>query len=87
MKLQLLKRNFKLFASVLFFALTIGIAQGQTKTWDNAGSGTNWNTPENWNPYGVPTATDDVIIPNGINTTITVNTAAVCKSFTMDNCV
>jgi alpha-tubulin suppressor-like RCC1 family protein len=35
-----------------------------TKTWTGAVS-TDWNTPGNWNPAGVPTITDDVVIPSG----------------------
>ncbi|GAB3505100.1 3-coathanger stack domain-containing protein [Emticicia fontis] len=32
----------------------------QTKTW--AGTTADWHTPENWDPVGVPTASDDVVI-------------------------
>ena len=35
-------------------------------TWTGTTS-TNWTTPTNWSPYGVPTATDDVIIPATAN--------------------
>lgn len=62
-----------------FFLLTGMIASAQ-KTWDGSSSN-NWNTANNWTPSGVPTATDDVIIPNGFN--VTVNTAAVCASLTI----
>ncbi len=51
----------------------------QTKTWTGA-SDTNWANASNWNPVGVPTATDDVTIPNTANnptiqngTTVTIN--------------
>jgi hypothetical protein len=52
------------------------------KTWDGGGDGVNWSSANNWNPNGVPTATDAVTIPNGSN--VTVNTAAVCASFTIN---
>ncbi|HNU14542.1 MAG TPA: hypothetical protein PKI55_08755, partial [Chitinophagaceae bacterium] len=42
----------------------------------------NWNTPATWSPVGVPSATDDVIINNGVN--VTVNTAATCASLTIN---
>lgn len=42
----------------------------------------NWNTPATWSPVGVPSATDDVIINNGVN--VTVNTAASCASLTIN---
>ena len=56
---------------------------GQTNTWDGSSSA-NWNTPANWSLNLVPTNAHDVVIPNGITATITVNTAAVCKTFTMN---
>jgi len=55
----------------------------QTNTWDGSSSG-NWNTASNWSLNQVPTAAHDVVIPNGITTTITVNTAAVCKTLTIN---
>ena len=39
------------------------------KTWDGGGDGTNWSDANNWNPNGVPTGSDDVII-NAPGTTI-----------------
>lgn len=55
----------------------------QTNTWDGS-SDANWNTAANWSLNVVPTAAHDVVIPNGITATITVNTVAVCKTFTMN---
>ncbi|AYQ33213.1 T9SS type A sorting domain-containing protein [Runella sp. SP2] len=40
---------------------------------------TDWNTACNWSPVSVPTATNDVIIPNTTNKPI-INTAAVAQS-------
>ncbi|WP_028522889.1 T9SS type A sorting domain-containing protein [Runella limosa] len=47
-------------------------------TWTGAVS-TDWNTACNWSPASVPTATNDVVIPNTTNKP-TINTAAVAKS-------
>lgn len=35
-----------------------------TRVWDGGGGSFLWNTPANWNPDGVPAASDDVIIGN-----------------------
>lgn len=71
-------------AVICFYFLLPQDCFGQT-TWDGGGADDNWNTPNNWNPNGVPTVADDVVIPNGITGTITINTAAVCSSFTMSD--
>ena len=54
---------------------------GQTKTWDGSSS-TNWNTAANWTPSGVPTASDDVVIPNsnGTNANPIISNNSFCKS-------
>lgn len=73
-------------SSILFFCFTcilVNAAIAQTNTWDGS-SDANWNTPANWSLNHVPLATEDVVIPNGITGTITINTAAVCLSFTMN---
>ena len=36
------------------------------KTWDRGGGTNDWHTDANWNPVGVPTASDVVEIPDGI---------------------
>jgi hypothetical protein len=82
MKLQLLKKDFKLLASILFVFVGFGLANAQTNTWDGSSSN-NWNTSANWSLNHVPLATEDVVIPN--NKTVTVNTDAVCKSFIMES--
>jgi len=51
-----------------------------TGTWLRIFS-TDWNDAGNW-CGGIPTATTDVVIPNGLN--VTVNTAAVCASLTIN---
>ncbi|MGQ9688319.1 MAG: hypothetical protein ACUVXF_05965 [Desulfobaccales bacterium] len=42
--------------------LTLTPAAAETYTW-NSSSG-DWNTSTNWNPVGVPTASDNAIIDN-----------------------
>lgn len=49
------------------------------------GTSGNWNVAANWTPSGVPTATDDVIIPSGKTVAITVN--ASVKSLTISGAV
>ena len=68
--------------SAIFFVSYHSVSQ--TNTWDGSASA-NWNTAANWSLNLVPTAAHDVVIPDGITTTITVNTAAVCASFTMND--
>ena len=63
---------------IVFCISTITFAQ---KTWDGSSSN-NWNTASNWTPSGVPTESDAVIIPD--NFSVTVNTAAVCASLTIN---
>lgn len=41
----------------------------------------NWNDAGNWNPSGVPTATDNVLIPSG--EAVTVDAGAVCDDITI----
>lgn len=74
----------KIFFAALFVFLMVGVGSvgGATKTWDGSSS-VYWNTAANWTPSGVPTSSDDVIIPNNFN--VTVNTAAVCASFTINS--
>lgn len=62
--------------------LTISAGGGSTPTGTITWTGsvdTDWNTACNWSPASVPTATNDVVIPNTTNKPI-INTAAVAKS-------
>jgi hypothetical protein len=75
----------RLKAFLLFAFLLLGFTanvSGQTKTWDGLGNGVSWSDASNWNPYGVPTNSNDVVIPN--NFSVTVNVDAVCKSLTIN---
>ncbi len=75
--------SYQLLLFTFLFLTFLGTGQvlGQTNTWDGSSSA-NWNTAANWSLNLVPTAAHDVVIPNGITATITVNTAAVCNSLT-----
>jgi subtilisin-like proprotein convertase family protein len=68
---------------LVLFSLFTQVSTAQTNTWDGS-SNANWNTAANWSLNLVPTASHDVVIPDGITATINVNTAAVCKSITMN---
>jgi hypothetical protein len=50
------------------FAVTTVWSQ---KTWDGGAGTSNWQTANNWNPNGVPTATDVVDLSNGSSLSIT----------------
>ena len=56
-------------------------------TWDGGGDGSSWNSANNWNPDGVPSATDDVIIDDagGVSVTIGSSTSAQAASLTLGN--
>lgn len=65
-----------LIAFVFFFA---NFFAQTTKT---AIANGNWDSPTRWSPTGVPTITDNVVIPNGINIRIR-NANAACNSLTV----
>ncbi|MFT5266515.1 MAG: hypothetical protein ACI8YQ_005280, partial [Polaribacter sp.] len=69
---------------VLFLILMQANCFAQTKTY-NGPSGS-WNVDTNWSPVGVPTSSDDVVIPSGKIVTITANSYAksVSISGTLD---
>ena len=69
-----------LFLMVLFVFIMPQFSFGQ-KTWDGGGDGINWSSANNWNPNGVPTAGQTVVIANDIN--ITIDALAVCSTFTI----
>jgi len=79
-KLHFISKHWATLLVLLF--ITSGSASGVTKTWDRGAGNNNWNSGDNWSPNGVPTAVDDVTVPNDFN--ITVNSAAVCASFTIN---
>lgn len=65
----------------ILFTLIAGIAKGQARDW--VGGAGDWNVPGNWNPAGVPAATDDVTIGAGDDITVPAGFAAVSKSVTL----
>jgi hypothetical protein len=60
-----------------FLVLVQTVVFGATKTYIGPNNGV-WNTAANWSPSGVPSSSDDVIIPTG--NTVTVNVNAQAKS-------
>ncbi len=81
MKTPLLKSL--IFAVVFMMAIFVFVSatMGQTNTW-NGNTSVNWNTSTNWSLGVVPTTAHDVVIPD--NKSVTINTAAFCKSFTIN---
>ncbi|MEZ4855247.1 MAG: T9SS type A sorting domain-containing protein [Gelidibacter sp.] len=69
----------KRFLHLLLLLCLIGTtAIAQTSTWTGAGDGTNWSDAANWSLNAVPTASNDVIIPNGSD--VNVNVSSFVKS-------
>lgn len=66
-----------LFLTFIFTFLIVSLCFSVTKNWigTGTGSGKQWNQASNWDPSGVPSDGDDVIINNGKNCNINVNTA------------
>ncbi len=65
-----------------------GIDPATLISWTGGALSTNWNTTGNWNPAQVPTATDDVLIPDKTyDPTVNEATAtpAVCKDLTIQS--
>lgn len=81
---RLLLNSKTLTYSFLLLSLFFGSAVfGQTNTWDGSSSNS-WGTNANWSLGHTPTAAEDVVIPNNApNNPISINVAAVCKTFTM----
>lgn len=42
-----------------------GAGSGITRRWVGSGDGKYWSVPENWDPVGVPSEQDELIIPSG----------------------
>jgi hypothetical protein len=68
-----------LFSIISCFFLVITVTA--QKTWDGGGGSNNWNDGNNWNPNGVPNASDAVTIGNGFN--VVLNTNASIASLTI----
>ena len=89
MKISTTKTNYiktaLAFLSVMLCLIFTQQTSAQTNTWDGSAGNGNWNTASNWSLNLVPTNAHDVVIPNNVTTTITVNTAtAFCKTLTIN---
>ncbi len=72
----------KAFFTILFlFFISNIFAQ---KTWDGGGDGINWGSPNNWNPNGVPVASETVTISRNGGLTINLNGNYSCSSLTIN---
>ncbi|MES1219105.1 MAG: hypothetical protein ABUT20_26605, partial [Bacteroidota bacterium] len=73
---------------LLIFSITLAFSNNNLfaqKTWKGkgaGGSGTDFNTASNWNPSGVPTASDNVTIAITSDATITLSANASIKNLT-----
>lgn len=66
MKLRLL-----LFVSFLAVACWVGTASAAV--WDDGGVGDNFTTPDNWDPCGVPTGVDPILVDDPTLSTVVIN--------------
>ena len=75
-----------LHPALAFAALLLALpnaANGQiTYTWDGEGPNNNWSDATNWNPNGLPSLVDTVIISNGA--TVNVNLDAFCAKVILE---
>jgi hypothetical protein len=73
----------KAFLYALFLMLAVNLSLfAVTKTLKTSAN-RNWNTSGSWEPSGVPTALDDVVIPSSTNN-LTIDADAICASFTIE---
>ncbi|MCZ7556855.1 MAG: T9SS type A sorting domain-containing protein [Bacteroidia bacterium] len=56
-------------------------AQATIYTWTGAGANSNWNTPANWSPNGVPGSSDDAFFSS--NASVNVTAAVTVLSFSI----
>ncbi len=63
--------------------LQVRVYYTNAKTWDRGAGTNNWGDANNWNPDGVPLATENVSLTGA--DTIDVNVAGVCNSITLNN--
>ncbi len=77
----------KIILLTISFLLIVSGSHTSVKTWIG-GSGTGgqiyqWNRASNWNPNGVPTASDSVVIPVTSNNPVNMNTTGICGALTI----
>ncbi len=69
---------------IIVFLTTLGMLAGLS-TWDGSDN-RNWNDPDNWTPYGVPTTTTDVDINYSAATQYPIiNAAAYCQNLYLED--
>ncbi|MDB5016384.1 MAG: Cadherin-like beta sandwich domain protein [Mucilaginibacter sp.] len=79
---MILKTQILLYLIVISFGLGISKANAGTGyTWTGSGSNSNWSNSNNWSPFGVPVAGDDVSV--GTNANITVDGLSACSTFSV----
>jgi hypothetical protein len=77
----LLSRPVRWDLAIIFLFLSISLKA--QKTWDGGAGTSNWGDGNNWNPNGVPLATDAVTISYNGNLTVNVNGGYSCASLTL----
>ena len=75
---------------ILIILASMTLHSQVTKTWDGGGDGVRWSDGTNWNPDGIPTSGDNVLIDsNGARVSIIFPTTAVANTITIggtDSC-
>lgn len=71
----------KLFFSLIALVVTTNTINAQTKTW--VGPDGFWSEAEKWDPIGVPTLINDVIVPTG--STLAINTDSEANSISVND--
>lgn len=79
-----LLREFTILA-ILLSVSTLSVAQ-KTFNYSQLPNFNDWNNPNNWTPSGVPTSTDDVIIPGSSSYTVQIFNGynAACNNYTQN---
>lgn len=70
----------RLACSIFFCLVLVGVAFSETKTWTGGGGTTNWSDADNWSGGTAPTASSDVVIPDGFNG---LSASVINQSFTI----
>jgi hypothetical protein len=70
----------RLACSIFFCLVLVGVAFSETKTWTGGGGTTNWTDADNWSGGTAPTASSDVVIPDGFNG---LSASVINQSFTI----
>ena len=71
-----MKKIQKIIFTLIYTLFVIAAGFAETKTWVGGDSSkpTDWDTPANWSPSGVPTSSDEVVINSGVNQPVIENT-------------